>query len=684
MSEVNLRALLEGAGTLPARRESAEVETYYPEPFERADDYDQFDGADDDGVFGDSRYGRVASGTSTPSIHYVDETGLPQDWDIVSSVRADRRVSQEIASQVEKWSQGLSGVAQQQTIDVFNRKRWEGAGHVFAQMSMCAWAVENDDILSGLCDVVEGLMFQKMRFELFDTDQQSVWNQWAADINLDDLLRKMQRELFKVSQVYVGLWWENEVYQVEEDPIQSTIEEMEEKRAERDLEEQKKQRQRYIDTYSRTPGYVEPPEITEPEKKERRGNRSRRKQYPLSVPTQAMVFDPTKVVPVGSLMFGRQRFAYVADRGEDGAFTNVLRGDIVDGTVLQLIERKYTPTEQDKVALQDLGVDPNRLWLFKQDAIFRHSLTKADYERFAPLRLKPVLEILELKAHLRSADRAALIGNTNFIVVITKGSDKLPAKAAEIANLQEQARVIARLPVLVGDHRLEVKIVAPPMENTVQDSRWQVLDQRLVFKALNTYSPVTQGGNASGTGVSEMSRVIATGLQNRRHMLVRSLEKEIFKAIMKRNEGVRDFDEFPSLAFSPRKISLDFNNDVMNGILKLRDRGDISRETTLEEIDFDQDVEVLRRARERVDYDRVFESSTPHSSPAANPYGTGVGLPGQPPPSGAQPGGAPPGKVVDPQQPGGNVGPAGQPRTEGGRPSGVTEDKPRARKRAGS
>ena len=35
----------------------------------------------------------------------------------------------------------------------------------------------------------------------------------------------------------------------------------------------------------------------------------------------------------------------------------------------------------------------------------------------------------------RAEDRAALIGNTNFIVVITKGTDKLPAKPAEIANL---------------------------------------------------------------------------------------------------------------------------------------------------------------------------------------------------------------------------------------------------------
>ena len=51
-----------------------------------------------------------------------------------------------------------------------------------------------------------------------------------------------------------------------------------------------------------------------------------------------------------------------------------------------------------------------------------------------------------MKGHLRSADRSALVGNTNFIVLVTKGSDKMPAKPGEIENLQEQVKVIARMP----------------------------------------------------------------------------------------------------------------------------------------------------------------------------------------------------------------------------------------------
>ena len=202
-------------------------------------------------------------------------------------------------------------------------------------------------------------------------------------------------------------------------------------------------------------------------------------------------------------------------------------------------------------------------------------MTRAHQERHAALRLKPALEILEMKANLRASDRASLIGNTTFIVVITKGTDKLAAKPAEVANLQEQARVLARLPVLIGDRRLHVEIVAPPIDHTLQQSRWEVLDARLVFSALRSYAPVVQGGNSSGTGVSEMSRVIAKGLENRRHMILRTLEKRIFKAIMDRNAGTPVFDEMPSLRFTPKRIALDFSADIIGQILKLRDRCDI-------------------------------------------------------------------------------------------------------------
>lgn len=628
---------------------------------------DQMDGADEFSEFDDGTYGRVST-TTRPSIHYVNESGLPNDVIDRHFRRGGGR--REIASIIEKWSQSLSGASSNQTMDVFNRNKGiSEALHVHAVFSRCAWAVENDDVLSTLADVIEGLMWQKCRFELIDDDQQDMWNQWAGTVNLDGMLRQMGREDFKLSQFYVGIWWGKKIYQVQENRTEKQLKEFERELKQKEYENQLEEREQFILANQGQEGFVEPPQIAEPKDDgPGKGNRNRKKKFPVEVPTEMTIFDPTKILPVGMLMFGRERFCYIASREENEAFSQVMSGDVADDTVLQLIERKYVPTSQDRVACADIGVDYDRLWLFKKEALFRHTMTKSEYERYAPVRLKTILPLLEMKEHLRASDRSALIGATNFIVVITKGTDRLPARAAEITNLQEQARVIARMPVLVGDHRLNVEIVSPAIDNTLQDSRWQVLDQRLVFAALKTFSPLTQGGNSSGVGVKEMSQIVAKGLESRRHMILRSLEKHVFSAILERNEGV--IDETPKLEFAPKRITLDFNNDIMAGILKLRDRGDISRETTLEELDYDQDVEALRRGRERVKYDPTFQSQTPHSSPTSNPYGApGQAVPGVTPPQ------LPPGGNQNVQN---NLGPKGQPRTEGGRPNGAKDTKSRA------
>lgn len=567
------------------------------------------------------------------SMTYVNEAGVSEE--VIDQLRNNN----DIANAVEKWSQSLAHGGEFSTPSGFRSRASTQHKGVFGDMAQCAWAVENDDILSTLADVVESLSFQKVHFELFDTEQEDIWNQWAGDVDLDSVLRRASRELFKVSQVYIGLLWEKKIYEVRKDRISDTIKKLAED------DEQNRQRE------AGGPAVEEEPQET-PKKGPGRGKYVRAVKYPIEVPTALTIFDPTKIVPIGGLMFGRERFAYVASPGEDEVFPSIIDGTRPDSTVLQMIERKYTPTEGERKELQNLGVDPNRLWLMQTGSVFRHTLTKADYERFAPIRLKSALPILEMKGHLRASDRASLIGNTNFIIVITKGSDKLPAQAAEIENLQAQASVIARLPVLVGDHRLKVEIISPVLDNTLIESRWEVLDSRLVFKALQTFQPTIQGGNSSG-GIKEAARVVARGLENRRHMLVRSFERHVFREALERNKGSR-LEEHPSLGFSPKRIALDYTHEIIAQILKLRDRGDISRETMLEELDYDQDVEVLRRARERLETDPVFQSQTPHSSPTANPY---QGNPAQ--------------------QQQNNIGPNGQPRTEGGRPSGVTEEEPR-------
>ena len=521
--------------------------------------------------------GVEAPGEANPSVSYINEAGVPE------AVAEEVVAHADVARSIEQWmrsvgSPGSSGGSRRRSWDVFNRQDYSQPQHTFQVMAQCAMAVEEDDVLSTLAETVEGLTFSKMGFEAEDEDQEDVWNQWAAMVDLDSRAREMLRELFKVSQCYVGLWWEEHIFTVRT---------------------------------KRLPG----------EENQGKGNRKRKKQFPLVVPTALTVFDPTKVVPVGMLMFNRERFAYVADDEEDKAFQRIAEGEERDQTVQKLLAGRYQPTSQmEREELEEMGIDTRRLWLFRDGACFRHTLTRAQYERFAKVRMKSILPILELKHHLRNSDRSALIGSTNFIVVIRKGSDKFPAKQAEIENLQEQARVVARMPILVGDHRLQVDIVTPQLDNTLIESRYQALDSRLVFKALQSFHPQTQGGN-SGSQIRDISRIVSRGLENRRHELCRTLEADIFRRIVARNEGI--LDEEPDLSFMPRRISLEFNSDIVKAVMQVRDRGDMSRETMLEELDYDQEVEGRRRAREAETFDPVFKTHVPHDSPQGNPHQTG-------------------------------------------------------------
>lgn len=529
-------------------------------------------------LFGGS-FGQVSEQSPLgATVTYVDEVGLPGD--IFEEVRAN----QEIANLIENWSQSLheevGGGSRRPSHDLFQRDRFSMEHSVFRTFDLCAAAVENDDVLSTLADTTEGIAIQRMSFQAYDHDQQDIWNQIARDLDMDSRLREMWRETFKISQLYCAIEWNYREYKVRDHK--------EPESAKRDF----------------SPG---------------KGNRSRRKSERVFVPTALSLLDPKKVVPVGNLMFGRERFAYIAERGESDGIQAAMDGQNYDDIVLRLIERKYEPSVSEAQNLSNMGINPKNLWLLKPDSVFRHHLTKAQYERFATPRLKSILPLVDMKQHLREADRASLVANTNFIVVIKKGTDKHPARQKELESLHRQSRKMARVPVIVGDHRLDVSIVAPPLENTLRAGRYDVLDARLVFRALHSFAPAQAGGGLGGGGgssqVEDVSLVVSRGFENRRHQLGRSLERGLLRLVLEKNDF---FTEMPDIVFSPRRISLDVNNDIVQAVLKLRDRNEISRRTTLEELDYDMDTEAIRLVRERDEYDDVFHTKVPHDSPDNN------------------------------------------------------------------
>ena len=126
-------------------------------------------------------------------------------------------------------------------------------------------------------------------------------------------------------------------------------------------------------------------------------------------------------------------------------------------------------------------------------------------------------------------DRAHLIGATNFIILVKKGSDQRPAQPGEVDRLQTQVRTLARVPVIVGDHRLSIEIITPKTDTTLQPERYNGLDARITARLYQMFMTGNYSAGAKGDDSIKLARVVARGLEGRRHMLRPSIERHILR-----------------------------------------------------------------------------------------------------------------------------------------------------------
>lgn len=504
---------------------------------------------------------------------FEPETGITilndADVDTGEVFRALQEANPEVAALV-RWGQNT----QTRQGSLFERDRYITPDRVYDQFRVAFDALD-DDVVSGVAESTESLAFAKMSIECEEEDEEDVWNQIAAHLDLDARLREMWRELFAISQYYCAVYWGQKSFKVS--------------------------------------GKTE------------RGVKRKKEFNNLRVPLGVTVLDPMKIVPVGTTLFNREKLAYIADKGETDIINQVLNGDSQDPIIESLIVTKYTPaTDAERKELVDVLPDGRngveRLYLMNPNNVFRHTATKPGYQRFANVRMKSVFELLDLKHQLRQMDRSHLIGGTNFIVLIKKGTDQMPAKPAEMEALQAQVRMVARVPVIVGDHRLEVEIITPDNDKTLQPERYNGIDARITARLYQMFMTGNFSAGAKGDDSMKLARVVGRGLESRRHMMRRSLEKFILEPTYERNEMLTSK---PKLRFHPKRVALDFDTALATYLLDLRDRGDISRESILEEIDYSQISEARRRKREKdKGYDKTFEpTNVPFSGQGSTPGG---------------------------------------------------------------
>lgn len=455
--------------------------------------------------------------------------------------------------------------------DFHRRIAYTAPENPYAQMQIAKSAVDNDDIVGGVCDVTEGLIFQGMKWESEDSEAADLFNQLSRDLNLDELARQWHREEFTYSQVVVGLWWGQKQYT--------------------------------------------------PRAKTDQGKQSKKK-VELQVPLAWTFLDPSRVVPLKPGPFGQDRLAWHATR-EEYAIAMASRDNVYGDPVLRAFTNgPVTITDPDEErALGDYGIDTKRLLALNPSSVFRHCRTKMSYERFPTLRLKSTFALLDLKQQLIEADRVSLVGAANYLLLVRQGSDQQPAQQEEIDNLKENFKVVAKLPVIVGDHRLQIDIITPAQEHVLDSSKYDTIDRRLLNRTLGALSIGGTGQRNEST--LTIARGVARLLETRRHMMKRTIEEKIARAIVEHPANASKFKHEPNLTFTPRNVQLDADSEVTKSILTLRTMNEISRETALEFFGLDQAVEALRREFEEENYDDIFKTQVPFSAAGDNPNADG-------------------------------------------------------------
>jgi hypothetical protein len=509
-------------------------------------------------------------GTDTSEINVVYS-----DSAAALATTVDPRMRQ-IARQLGDWvntTRGQSG-ALTGNASLFDRGKYISSDNPYDQMRTARAAVRDDDVVASALELTEGLAFQGVKWECGDWDTSDIFNQMAAEQNLDELVRKMHREEFTYSQSVLAFWWDEGEFTV---------------RGETD-----------------------------------KGNK-RKRTVKVWYPRAVTILDAARVVPVGMMMFGQERLAWQATKGEIGAYYSTQKGELQDPLMDRFYSGHYTvPAGSDEMAeLTALKVDTSRLLLLDDKYVRRHTSTKSDYERFPAVRLKSIFRLLDMKQQLLEADRVSLIGAANYILLVKKGDEKDPAYPEEIANLKENYHTLAKLPVIFSDHRLNIEIVAPKTDFTLQGDKYDVLDKRIIGRLLNVIGSQSQRSSGSSTSAT-LGRPVARSLENRRHMLRRFLEREIAKAVVDHPKNKDVFPETPSLAYTPPSIQLDADAGTAAILMQARTMRDLSRESFLEYFGFDQEVEAMRFELEADKYDDIFKTAVPFNSPANQPDGQGA------------------------------------------------------------
>lgn len=279
------------------------------------------------------------------------------------------------------------------------------------------------------------------------------------------------------------------------------------------------------------------------------------------------------------------------------------------------------------------GYNGDELFFLNPRMVHRTTMPKGSWKYPRPLLTRD-FALLEAKRLLNILDFALLQGGANFIVIVKKGTDERPATPTELASLGNIARSASKTGVIVGDHRLNIEVITPDLQELLNPEKRRLLGRKLASALLRIPEASVEQPGAEGmkTEVELLSRVIT----NDRHDIKRHIERFIYKEMVKRNKTT--FTKGSPKVWFP-KIVLQGTQFFTDYVLKLRDRGDIPRKWAVEAGGFDYESGVQQRQREldAGDDETLAPAAVPFSSPEMGPQDNQEGRPKGAGPDSARP-----------------------------------------------
>lgn len=479
---------------------------------------------------------------------------------------AVRRQAPEVAA-LRSWAMSSQGVSRGGKGTIFNRDKFVNPDNIFDRMRLASDAARTDDIVSNAVETTEQLAFRRIEMECENEDEENIWNQIIDDLDLPQRMRECWRENFVVSQAYPAVIFHKKSYKVKG--------------------------------------------------KGKKGTKRKKEFNDLFVPAGITFLDPLKVIPVGNFMFGQEQLVYIADREEVQEMDTLGRENTTDLVVKQLLTTQYEPSRSERKLITEITGQADltgRLWVLNPNNVWRVTATRSSYRRFADIRMESVFELLDLKQQLKEMDRAVLLGSTNAIILVKKGSDTHPAQSSELQQLAAEVKTTSRIPIIVSDNRLEIEIITPENDHTLEPQRYDMLNKQI---ATRLYQMLTTGSSRNTDDSMKLLRVMSATMEARRDQIRDSFMNNLFQRVFELNDSL---ETEPRMSFYPSHISLDFDPNKAQFLLDSRDRGDLSRDTILSELDIRQEDEYVKRKREADLYDDTF---TPTNVPFDGSTGTG-------------------------------------------------------------